>query len=492
MTGIHSGLRSVTSETLAATNFARQYNSAARVTRNAALKVAKLAAAAMGLKSAKIAMIDQLFACSKPGDWQGEVAPVVWPSNARLARSLGISVSTMKHHLNGLVRAGLVAYSDGPTYQRSGRRDMDGNIVEAAGIDLSPIAVRFDELTDLVQAAEYAARESQKLGYRRTIIKRHVQGILFAAARDGLAGEWGRMQARLDILVETRCLDLDSRVTLVEAMEQLQLEVEEAFDQANLDINFETAVAKFRPLLTTAEHSNSESSNITRPRANARESISSAASGGMALEEKPERSRSFEQERRNPQAALAEDLQNISLSLVADACPAYDNYAPGAFETWWKFKEAGQRVAAAMNVNPQVWQEAVSVLGSDLAAAALAVTAQKSDSGLVAKPGAYLRTLVQRGRIGELHISRSLFGLTQLADRVEVSIQPATPVFPDIGSVHFSVWADVIRANAPKPTPDLDLVANAFRRWAREKDIDLSGPNVERVLIGFCKKWRNT
>ena len=128
-----TGLRRVSSETIAATGYARRYSEPGTkcVTRPAALNVAKLAAAAMGLKTAKLALIDQLFASSKPADWtRPGVAPVVWPSNERLARRLGVKVSTMKHHLNGLVRAGLVAYSDGPTYQRRGRRDEEGHIVE--------------------------------------------------------------------------------------------------------------------------------------------------------------------------------------------------------------------------------------------------------------------------------------------------------------------------------------------------------------------------
>ena len=81
----------------------------------------------VGKTTSKLALIDQLFASSKACDWTipGK-PPVVWPSNARLARLLGIGISTMKHHLNGLVEAGLVAYSDGPTYQRRGRRGVSG------------------------------------------------------------------------------------------------------------------------------------------------------------------------------------------------------------------------------------------------------------------------------------------------------------------------------------------------------------------------------
>lgn len=118
------------------------------------------------------------------------------------------------------------------------------------------------------------------------------------------------------------------------------------------------------------------------------------------------------------------------------------------------------------------------------------MTVQKSDSGLVSKPGAYLRTLVKRGRSGDLHISRSLFGLAQLADPVAAPPAATRLVFPVIASVHFSAWADIIRTHAPEPTPDVDLVANAFRRWVRQREIDLSGVNIESTLIGFCKKWR--
>ncbi|MFW8642734.1 helix-turn-helix domain-containing protein [Rhizobium beringeri] len=94
-----------------------------RPSRIQALQVAKRYASAIGLKAAKIALIDQLFAFSKAIDWSdAEIIPLVWPSNEVLARRLGIKVSTLKYHLAGLVEAGLICYSDHPTYQRRGRR----------------------------------------------------------------------------------------------------------------------------------------------------------------------------------------------------------------------------------------------------------------------------------------------------------------------------------------------------------------------------------
>jgi replication initiation protein RepC len=497
MTSLGAGLRKINPNRLAATEYAREYRQAGarRITRSAALSVAKRAAAALGLKTAKLALLDQLFGSSKPQDWTSEgVAPIIWPSNAHLAHKLGISVSTMKYHLNGLVEAGLVAYCDGPTYQRRGRRDENGLIVEAAGIDLSPIAVRFAELTEIADAAEYNSRQWKRYSNRRTILRKEIQSLILSAREEGLEGPWDHAQARLDVLREARASDLEELISWVEGLESLQDELEAAYNKALHVRNMNTTVSKFRPLLTTAESPNSESSNLARPRANARDSISSAAYGGMALEEKPEGNSRSAQERRSPREALYDDLQHISLSLVQRACPSIEAFAPHAFESWSMLRDSGRDLCAAAAINPQVWQEAQSVLGPDLAIAALAVTLQKHDAGLVAKPAAYLRRLVQRGQDGELYVSRSLFGMAgprySGAGGMSQAAVEELVSFPGSGPIGYTRWADVIRKHAPKPTPDLDMVANAFRRWTKEKGIDLTGPDVERTLSAFCRKWR--
>jgi replication initiation protein RepC len=68
-------------------------------------------------------------------------------------------------------------------------------------------------------------------------------------------------------------------------------------------------------------------------------------------------------------------------------------------------------LARLCSINPQVVDEARRHLGSNLATVAVAVTFQKTTVNGGAKPGAYLRTLVQRGRAGQLFLSRSLFAM---------------------------------------------------------------------------------
>lgn len=497
MTSLGAGLRRTTPQRLAATEYAREYRNpdARRISRTAAIRAAKRGAAAMGLKGAKLALIDQLFASSRPQDWKGDgVVPIVWPSNVALAHSLGIGISTLKHHLNGLVEAGLIAYSDGPTYQRRGRRDDEGNIIEAAGIDLSPIAVRFAELTEMADVAAHASREWKRFSNRRTVLRKEIQSLILSARQEGFDGPWDHAQARLDVLREARAADLDELTAWVEKLESLQEELEAAYNKALNNRNMHTAVSKFRPLLTTAETPNSESSNLARPRANARDSDHEAASGGMAFEKKPGEAESFTQDRQKPQDALRDDLQYISLTLVEDACPKIAAYVPGAFKDWSTLRETGHELCDAADINRQVWQEALGVLGPDMAIAALALTIQKRDTGKVAKPGAYLRALVQRGREGELHVSRSLYGMAQAGYSGAGGLPPsevaALVSFPASGSIYFTRWRDLVRKHAPEPTPDSEQVAEAFRRWTRDRAIDLTGPNIERVFVGFCRKWK--
>jgi replication initiation protein RepC len=201
-----AGVRRVTPGSLAGQRAARRYASDKKVSvkRIEALQVAKRAAAAVGLKAAKIAMIDKLFGYSPAADWtRMDASPIVWPSNDVLARQLGLSVSTARYHLRGLAAAGLIAHSSHPTFQRRGVRDKDGNVVEAFGIDLSPIIIRYDELLAVAEAYEHEHRERRASSYRRTQIRREIEAVLEAARRDELTGDWQQYQARLNRLLES-------------------------------------------------------------------------------------------------------------------------------------------------------------------------------------------------------------------------------------------------------------------------------------------------
>lgn len=473
----YPGARKITPESLAAQQGVRAYakSRTLRIKRTQALQLAKRAAAAMRLGAAKIALLDKLFGCSPAADWDNpEASPIVWPSNATLASKLGLSESTTRHHLRGLVAVGLIAQSSHPTFQRRGLRDRDGRIVEAYGIDLSPIITRYDELLELAEAYEYEAAERRRLGYRRTTIRRDIEAILDSARKADLDGPWQQIQAQLDALREASVADLDVFRGVVEALEALRDDAESAFEDASLRSDLDTAVAIYRRVQTTADESPYSDKSKT------------------AFEKKPEAISRSAQESQRRKSTLADDVQHISLSLVRDACPSIVEFVPNAFESWSALRDSWRGMCAVAAINPQVWQEAQSQLGPDIAISALAVTVQKYSDGIVENPGAYLRSLVKRGRAGELFISRSLFALAKdrLAAKLAGSAAPRASGFPKSGSIGFGRWAEIVRRHAPAPAPDADIVAQAFRGWATSRGIDLDQPSIEKTFATFCTKWR--
>nr|WP_040678912.1 replication initiation protein RepC [Rhizobium mesoamericanum] len=88
---------------------------------------------------------------------------------------------------------------------------------------------------------------------------------------------------------------------------------------------------------------------------------------------------------------------------------------PEVFDHWTAFRSSGGLFCRLCYINPQVYQEAVEVLGQDLAIVALALTAERSANGSVANPGGYLRELVNRSCRGSLRLSRSLFSMAASA-----------------------------------------------------------------------------
>lgn len=64
----------------------------------------------------------------------------------------------------------------------------------------------------------------------------------------------------------------------------------------------------------------------------------------------------------------------------------------------------------------------------------------------------------------------------------------ASQAFPEAGSIVYSPWGDVARAELPQPRRDLDLVADNFRRWCAGRGIDLTAKNIETTFRGFCRK----
>ena len=553
-----AGLRRTTPGSVRSRKHARAYHreGASDVSRSAALKMVKLAGPVLGIGPIKLALLDQLFASSKAMDWSdaGGIGPVVWPSNAWLARRMGAPVNTVRYHLRGLTDAGLITWRDGPTCRRHGKRDADGRIVEAFGIDLSPLAMRYEEFSAIVEASEEEAKEMKRFRRRRTVLDKDIRSLIASAREHGLDDDtevaFCHAMARREVLCERCPRDLDGLMRQVAALEALYDELEALYDRACRPTEPQSDVSKtghrgvkmLTPNTTTAPTSNSEICNQNGIAHNRRVNptnmddtqLHNAACGRMAFEKKPAAN---PQENKQSQVeavdsagdlakhpavadgngsvegagfetnAADDDVLHLSIGLLRDACPAIEGAAPGALADWQALRGSGSALCAGADINPQVFEEASDALGPDIAIAATAVTVQKAAQGDVFNPGAYLRTLTKRGKAGQLRIARSLHGLAgknadnPAGDRVDGSADMATDpdpeaapptadTFPPGGSIAFGKWADIVRQKAPKPTPDVDRVADEFRRFCRRSSIDMTSPNIATVFATFARKWK--
>ena len=134
-----SGWRKPTPGLLQAERFA-EVGERLSVPKSQAIVAVKKVAAAIGLKSQDLLLLDIFGAVTQPQDWENGRRPIVWASNHFLMEQTGFSLATLRRHVRRLCEAGVISMKDSTNGKRWGRRDDDGVIVEAYGFDLAPLA----------------------------------------------------------------------------------------------------------------------------------------------------------------------------------------------------------------------------------------------------------------------------------------------------------------------------------------------------------------
>ena len=77
---------------------------------------------------------------------------------------------------------------------------------------------------------------------------------------------------------------------------------------------------------------------------------------------------------------------------------------------WNDVHRAAATPRPVVGISEDAWNVANKVLGPARAAASIALILDKSSEGEVKSPGGYLRGLIEKAQIGELHLDRSLYG----------------------------------------------------------------------------------
>ena len=354
------------------------------------------AAPRLGLGDGLVRLIRALVRVTQEQDWTGGVhRPIAWPSNDMLGEELQRSRTVVQGLIRAAVKAGLVHMRDSGNGKRYGYRGDQGEIVEAYGFDLSPLAVRWDEFADL--AAARGLENAQRRRLRRKVgeIRREIRTFCADAIERGWQGyDWvlavRRASGRLP-----RSPGLAELMALEDEFGALLAAVDRAWMAARKSDESEP----------TGPENRAQYEPTTDPIA---ETATYPAWRDAVVADRPGEPPDVE----DPAPLVNEEV--IPLSLVLEAVPEILHHLDDpAGAGWEELVEAAYKVALMLGVNLSAWREARGSLGRNRAAIAVATILARWRAGEVKSAGGYLRAMCERERTGDLHLLPSLYGLKE-------------------------------------------------------------------------------
>ncbi|GLO72815.1 replication initiation protein [Phaeobacter inhibens] len=325
------------------------------------------------LKALMTFMPDQMIAAERGG-------AVVFPSNRKLSERLnGMPESTLRRHLAKLVETGIVSRQDSPNRKRFAR-NIGADRAVAYGFDLSPLAVH---------AAQVQA----------TAAEATLKAERIALLRDQLA------LLRQEILASHQQLPPLPQETL----ERARLSLRRRADEADLCalIDDLTDIAATLPAVQTQD-----SQLETRAES---EGMSGSDSQNERHIQYLNKSIFDSEESYQPETTKTEDTaaQGIEEPLqdVLSSCREYRQFFPDGIRSWHDLTRRANQLVPMMGIEQPVFHEAQRIMGSQTASALVLCMLERL--GEIRSPGAYLRRLSQRARMGQFSITPIIASIRQ-------------------------------------------------------------------------------
>ncbi|MFI3905671.1 plasmid replication protein RepC [Ochrobactrum sp. S1502_03] len=339
--------------------------------------------------------------------------PIVFKSNAALAFEIGRSEGRVSRVLSRLFDAGVITMQDSGNYKRYPVRNADGSIADACGIDLRVLIARFVELSGMVRKAK-AEKKAFNANLRR--YRGAVRNLRYALA------SMEELHARLRSIIEKRferVLDAvgiatrASSTVLRRATGLIEWIIERAMQLPHREQPSARNEDSTCPYVENDMHK-----QITNPyyleyckdemRSAYTEQLSfpkTGFAGRKALENSLGRDTSQVNQPHHPPQTL------IGLQDLLRAIPALSTYGVSRPRTWAELARLASQMCRMAGISEDARRRAVDQMGEQAAAIAIAITLQKFDERQVKSPDGYLRAMTARAAAGELHLTRSVFGL---------------------------------------------------------------------------------
>jgi replication initiation protein RepC len=307
-----------------------------------------------------------------------------------------------------LIEAGLITMKDSPNGKRYGKRDAKGQIVEAYGFDLSPIAARHAEFLRLAAEAKAERVEMGRLRRRATIARNGITQILETAAEYGFLGEeWATLRRESRVLSQAlRKVERPEELTLgVESLERRQRSARERLESLLLKVESEARESvipsPLGPENRPHQYTYKSGLNPEQDTVIAQEESSNGSDETIAptVASVP---------RELPETGRVLKLTPDELVTLA---PKLKSYLRTADPTWPEVVDAAAFLRSDLGVSKSLWGDACAAMGREKAAIAIAIVSTKDPTHFRTTAGGYFHGMVTKAKAGHLNLDRTLWGM---------------------------------------------------------------------------------
>ncbi|WP_114943500.1 plasmid replication protein RepC [Microvirga calopogonii] len=334
---------------------------------------AREAEKALKLSSTQRLVLGQLVAC-----WGEQKSDrlLVWPSNARLVATTGLSERAIRNAVKAMIELRLVIPKDSPNGKRYAVRDEAGAVVDAFGFDLTPVHARRSEWSAAV-AEQKRLKESLKRAFDEiTICRRAIEEALSALAQHFPDVDRLALERSLEALKARtpRRSGTPLPEGLLEAWTEARNFAEETFYKAGCDG-------------TKCRHIEAENGLTNEP---------CNKETGTSPPDLPK--------------------EAFSPVLIAEACPVAAGFGH-QIRSAADIVSAGMFLRASLGAHPSAWDEAVRAIGALSAATAVIFVLQlyeddvSSGRSRIQNAGGLFRSIVRRITRGEIDLQSELMAL---------------------------------------------------------------------------------
>jgi replication initiation protein RepC len=368
----------------------------------------KAAAPRLGLSPRLVHAIDWLFRFTMAQDWGRGGRPIVWPSASLQQEALGLSESRVKMLNRALIEAGLITMRDSPNGKRYGKRDAKGQIIEAYGFDLSPIALRHAEFLRLTAEAKAERIEMGRLRRRATIARNGITQILETAAEYGfLDEEWATLRRESRVLNQVlRKIERPEEMTPgVESLERRQRLARERLEMLLSKVESEARQSvipsPLGPENGPHQYTYNSSLNPDQDTVNTQEERSSPSGEAVEPNVMPARREPLETGR----------VLKLAPDELVKLAPKLKAYLRCPDPSWPEVVDAAAFLRSDLGVSKSLWGEACATMGREKAAIAIAIVSTKDPAHFRTTAGGYFHGMVTKAKAGHLHLDRTLWGM---------------------------------------------------------------------------------